>query len=275
MTEALPATDELRTALQAARAAGELIARAYETFEIIPNARADISTEVDRAAQEAILLALQAVFPQDAYCAEEKTPALEGLARTGARLWIIDPIDGTRGFAMKNGEFSVMIAFALDGELRVGVVLEPIPARLTFATLGGGCWVETGAAPHRCTVTTTTDLATATLTQSHSKPGAPPTEPVRLLQPGRLLETYSAGVKLALVARGEADLYANTYPNFSDWDIAAGHLLVTEAGGVVTGLRGQALLYGRPGAAQRSGCLAGNAPLHAKAVAILRERGAS
>jgi 3'(2'), 5'-bisphosphate nucleotidase len=265
-------TDELRAALEAARVAGELIARAYETFVPIPDARADITTEVDRAAQEAILRSLQAVFPDDAYCAEEKTPALEGHASTGPRLWIIDPIDGTRGFAMKNGEFSVMIAFARDGELEVGVVLEPILQRVTFATRTGGCWVNDKGDTRRCAVTTTTDLAQATLTQSHSKRGAPPTEPVRLLQPRRVLETYSAGVKLALVARGEADLYANTYPNFSDWDIAAGHLLVTEAAGIVTGLRGQTLHYGRPGAAQRFGLLAGNAELHAKAIAMLTAR---
>ncbi len=262
---------ELRAALAAATTAGDLIARAYTDFEAIPNARADLTTEVDRQAQEAILLSLQARFPSDAYCAEEDTPALAGRQRTGTRLWIIDPIDGTRGFAMKNGEFSVMIAFLHAGTLEAGVVHEPIQRRTTFAFRAGGCWAQVGdEAPKRCHVSATTDLAEATLTQSRSKPGAPPTDPVRLLRPGRILETYSAGVKLALVARSEADVYANTYPNFSDWDIAAGHILVTEAGGVVTGLRGQTLQYGRPGAAQRHGLLAGNATLQGRAVEALK-----
>jgi 3'-phosphoadenosine 5'-phosphosulfate (PAPS) 3'-phosphatase len=69
-------------------------------------------------------------------------------------------------------------------------------------------------------------------------------------------------VKLALVARGEVDLYVNTYQAFSDWDICAGHILVEEAGGRVSGLRGQELRYGLPGAHQRHGLLGTNGVLH-------------
>lgn len=265
-----PFPAELTAAVEAALEAGDLIARAYVDFVAIPNARADLTTEVDRQAQEAALRSLQRRFPADAYCAEEDTPSLVGRERTGSRLWIIDPIDGTRGFAMKNGEFSVMIAFQHDGVLEVGVVHEPAEKRTTFAWRGGRCWVGSLTDAKLCRVTTTADLAQATLTQSRSKPGAPPTEPVRLLRPAAVVETYSAGVKLALVARGEADLYANTYPNFSDWDIAAGHILVTEAGGTVTGLRGQPLVYGRPGAAQRLGLLGSNGVLHDAALAKLK-----
>jgi 3'-phosphoadenosine 5'-phosphosulfate (PAPS) 3'-phosphatase len=93
---------------------------------------------------------------------------------------------------------------------------------------------------------------------------------VELLQPGQVQETHSAGVKLALVARGEADLYVNHYPNFHDWDICAGHILVEEAGGVVTGLKGQPIHYGRPGAHQRHGLLAASAALHPLALERMR-----
>src|SRR5204862_6762642 len=79
----------------------------------------------------------------------------------------------------------------------------------------------------------------------------------------------SAGVKLALVARGEVDLYVNTYPNFSDWDICAGDLLVTEAGGQVTEIGGSPVRYGTPGNAQRRGLLATNGRLHSDAVTQL------
>jgi 3'(2'), 5'-bisphosphate nucleotidase len=81
-----------------------------------------------------------------------------------------------------------------------------------------------------------------------------------------VIETYSAGIKLALVARGEADLYVNSYDAFHDWDVAAGHLLVTEAGGLVTGLHGQELRYGLPGAPQNQGLLGSNGRLHDAAV---------
>ena len=88
--------------------------------------------------------------------------------------------------------------------------------------------------------------------------------------PERVIETYSAGIKLALVARGEADIYLNTYDAFHDWDICAGHILVEEAGGTVTGLRGESLQYGLPGAWQRHGLLASNGLLHADALDRLR-----
>src|SRR5262245_7510317 len=98
---------ELQGALTAAKSAGEYVRREYETFEPIPNAPASISTHVDHGAQELILGHLRSAFPDDGLVAEERTPSLEG-APTGAdRVWVVDPIDGTRGFAMKNGEFSV------------------------------------------------------------------------------------------------------------------------------------------------------------------------
>src|SRR5207248_3815131 len=160
---------ELQAALDAARRAGDLILEHYEHFEKVPNARADISTIADREAQEIILKHLHATFPTDALCAEETTPSLEGVAPTGPRQWVVDPIDGTRGFAKKNGEFSVMIAFVEDGRIGLGVVLEPVPGRLTYAVRGGGCWRrDKDGEPVRCRVTQTSDLAGAVLTQSRS-----------------------------------------------------------------------------------------------------------
>jgi 3'-phosphoadenosine 5'-phosphosulfate (PAPS) 3'-phosphatase len=76
-------------------------------------------------------------------------------------------------------------------------------------------------------------------------------------------------VKLARVARGEADVYVNDYPGFSDWDIAAGHVLVTEAGGAVCGLRGEAIRYGGPGNAQKCGLVAVTAALRAETLGRL------
>jgi 3'(2'), 5'-bisphosphate nucleotidase len=84
-----------------------------------------------------------------------------------------------------------------------------------------------------------------------------------------VLETYSAGIKLAMVARGDADLYVNDYPNFHDWDVCAGHVLVEEAGGTVTEFGGEPVEYGSPGKRQRRGMVATNGKLHADVVARL------
>src|SRR6185312_1069439 len=121
------------------RQAGHVILEAYKQFQAIPDAPIDISTEADRQAQETILSFLKRLFPKDALCAEERTAALAGVSSVGRRLWIVDPIDGTRGFARKNGEFSVMIAFVEDGRIGAGVVLEPAKDRTTWAARGHGC----------------------------------------------------------------------------------------------------------------------------------------
>ena len=263
---------ELDVALDAAAKASDYLRGAYEAFTAIPNAPASISTEADRTSQDLILLHLATAFPDDALCAEEGTPALAHCKREGDRLWVVDPIDGTRGFAMKNGEFSVMIGLVAKGRVVVGVVAEPAFSRVTYARFGHGCWVRTGSAmPTACYVTRTESLTDAVLVQSHARKGETPW-PVAALKPKGIVETYSAGVKLAMVARGEVDLYVNTYANFSDWDICAGDLLVTEAGGTVTEIAGTPIRYGTPGNAQRGGLLATNGRLHAAAVAGLQGR---
>ncbi len=266
-----PYQAELEAALDAARQASQAILAAYTEFVAIPNARADISTEADRQSQEIILTLLHTRFPGDALCAEEATPTLADKPRIGPRLWIVDPIDGTRGFAKKNGEFSVMIGFVENGAIAAGVVLEPALGRLTYAVRGGGCWRQDGAgAPERCRVSATARLSEATLTQSHSKTGMS-SGPSDALKPAKIVEKYSAGLKLALVARGEADVYVNTYNAFHDWDICAGQILVEEAGGMVSGLKGQKLRYGLEGAWQRHGLLATNGVLHEDALARFQE----
>jgi 3'(2'), 5'-bisphosphate nucleotidase len=266
----MPYETELQIALQAVDLAGRVILEDYAHLEVVPDAPASITTETDRRSQEIILHCLHQAFPADGLCAEEATAGLAEAPRSGPRLWIVDPIDGTRGFARKLGEFSVMIALVDQGTIAVGVVFEPAHGRLTYAIRGGGCWRRDGSldAEH-CRVTTVPSLATATLTQSHSKAGQSSRER-QGLQPARIIETYSAGIKLALVARGEADLYLNTYGRYHDWDICAGQILVEEAGGRVTNLRGEEPRYGLPGAVQRHGLLASNGIIHAAALAALR-----
>jgi 3'(2'), 5'-bisphosphate nucleotidase len=120
-------------------------------------------------------------------------------------------------------------------------------------------------------VKTAPRLADATLTQSHARqPGRQHTL-VKALGPNKVIETYSAGIKLAQVARGDADLYLNTYLHFHDWDICAGHILVEEAGGKVTGLKGEPILYGVDQAGQRTGLLASNSLLHQEALDVITQ----
>jgi 3'(2'), 5'-bisphosphate nucleotidase len=267
----MPHEHELEVALEAAGLAGQKIMEQYAAFEAIADAPASITTDADRQAQEVILSRLRRAFPDDALVAEESTATLAEAAHAGARIWIVDPIDGTRGFARKNGEFSVMIGFVENGKVVVGLVYEPARERLTYASRGAGCWRKDGpaTAPTRCHVSKTKELSDATLTQSRSKKSAGTVLRMQALCPAKIVETYSAGIKLGLVARGEADIYLNTYLAFHDWDICAGDILVEEAGGKVTGLAGQTLAYGLPGNWQRHGLLATNGILHAATLKTL------
>jgi 3'(2'), 5'-bisphosphate nucleotidase len=289
---------ELEVALDAAQLARKHLLQEYERFQVIPDAPADISTDADRQAQEIILQRIRQTFPRDGLCAEEATATLHDAVHTGVRVWIVDPIDGTRGFARKNGEFSVMIAFVDHGQIGVGVVAQPAVRKLTYAVRAQGCWRLDGDddKPIRCQVTTIEELRKCTLTQSRSR-GAekgsgvvlislaeigkikttpdPFSAPIKgsrwalALEPANIVESYSAGIKLALVARGDADVYLNTYEAFHDWDICAGDILVTEAGGRVTGTAGQKLQYGLQGAWQKNGLLATNGRLHAATLRVI------
>jgi 3'(2'), 5'-bisphosphate nucleotidase len=256
---------ELQVAIEASNFASEYIRREYESFVVVPDAPASISTHVDKASQDLILKFLHAKFPDDALCAEESIPGFEAVPKSGRRAWVVDPIDGTRGFAKKVGQFSVMIGLLVDGKPVVGVVAEPAQKRITHAALGSGCWTATGNETlTRCHVSTRT-AAEAVLVQTWSKPGQA-SRSVELLKPVNVLETYSGGVKLAMVARGEADVYPNTYEAFYDWDICAGHIIVTEAGGTVTDLAGNPIIYQASDFAQRKGLFATNGVIHADAV---------
>jgi 3'(2'), 5'-bisphosphate nucleotidase len=270
----MPYERELEVALEAATLAGQRIMELYAALEAIPDAPASITTDADRQAQELILSRLRRAFPTDALVAEESTATLAEAPHAGPRIWIVDPIDGTRGFARKNGEFSVMVAFVEQATVAVGLVYEPARRRLTYASRGAGCWRRDNdeRTPTRCKVSTVNKVGDATLTQSRSKKSASTVLRMQALAPGRIVETYSAGIKLALVARGEADIYLNTYLAFHDWDICAGDILVEEAGGKVTGLNGQTLIYGQPGNWQRHGLLATNTLLHGPTLKVLPPR---
>jgi 3'(2'), 5'-bisphosphate nucleotidase len=252
---------ELSAALDAATIACDLIRKEYTSFVAIPDAPASISTHVDKASQVAILEFLHRHFPDDALCAEETIPGFDDVPKSGPRTWVVDPIDGTRGFAKKMGQFSVMIGLLEDGQPVLGVVAEPAQNRMTYARSGGGCWCHVGDSTAISCRVTTRKPPELVLVQSWSKAGQT-SKPVETLKPARVIQTYSGGVKLAMVARGEADVYANTYETFFDWDICAGHILVTEAGGLVTDLQGRAITYQAPDFSQRKGLLATNGPSH-------------
>jgi len=265
---------ELEVCLDAIRAAGTEVLRLYQSFEKIEDAPADISTDADRASQEIILKRLHAAFPADRLCGEESTPTLSQASNSASpRLWIVDPIDGTRGFAKKNGEFSIMIGLVEHGQVILGAVYEPGIDRLTYAVKGQGCHViNKGGAAKQSHVTATDSLAKSIMSISRSQKDAGRQKLLHAFGTKDTIQTYSAGIKLAQVARGETDLYLGDYLTLKDWDVCAGHILVEEAGGTITSVDGLPISYEGTGKSLKGrGILATNGKVHQACLAVLKE----
>lgn len=259
---------ELDVALELAVTAGEEALRLYGELPEIPDARADVTTAADHAVQRILIQGLLREFPDDGILAEEETELDLPSPAERPRHWTIDPIDGTRGFARKNDEFAIQVALVIGGEAVVGVVYEPAPGRLTWAARGEGCWARGRgrAEAQRCSVSEAAEGPVVAMSRSRGLDEA--AELLEAFGGESRVATYSAGIKLALVARGECDLYLGDYLTLHDWDVVPGHVLVEEAGGRVTNVDGEPISYDGSGQSLAGrGVLATNGRVHDAALA--------
>jgi 3'(2'), 5'-bisphosphate nucleotidase len=228
-----------------ARAAGALVMQVYATdFAVQGKADASPVTLADERAEACIVPALQALTPGVPVVAEEaasrgELPALKN------RFWLVDPLDGTREFVSRNGEFTVNIALIEEGLPVLGVVLVPAQDRLYAGLVGQGAWiVEHGKRRSiGCTAAPSAGLRLAS-SRSHGDEAAL----TQWLQGRVVAERINAGssLKFGLLAEGKADVYPR-FGRTMEWDTAAGHAVLRAAGGQVLDLAGQVLRYGKPG----------------------------
>lgn len=269
---------ELDIAVELARRAGERIA-ALHGSGIAVETKDDQSpvTEADREANELIVAALAAAFPGDGILSEELPDDGSRLLRP--RVWMVDPLDGTKDFIRGRDGFAVMIGLLDGARPALGVVYQPIGDKLYYATRGGGAFVQRGGA-----------LAGG---------GAAATEPVRLRvsevrQPSEIrmvaskshrseaidrvraalgisdeLNVGSVGLKLGLIAEGARDLYVNPAGHSKLWDACGPEAILVEAGGRLSDLRGAPLDYRGAELGNRRGLIASNGVLHDEVVARL------
>lgn len=243
---------ELRCASAAARAAGIEILRHYGTVESERKAGGSPVTAADHAASDVITRRIRAAFPGDAILCEE---AVDSPARLDAqRLWMVDPLDGTKEFLAQNGEFSVMIGLAVGGEPVVGVVYLPSQKRLYAAISGAGAWLETDGGVRPLMAGRDGDRLRLVTSRSHADATV---EAVCAALPiTERRPSGSVGIKCALIAEGECDLYAHPVPYMGEWDTCAPEVILREAGGSVTDCRGRPLLYNKRDPHQPNGILA-------------------
>ena len=239
----------LDAAIEAARRAATVILQIYATdFQVRSKDDASPVTLADEAAEAAILETLAQRFPEVPAISEEAA-SRGGLPSAPASFWLIDPLDGTKEFISRNGEFNVNIALIEQGRPRLGVVLAPALGRLYAGceAADGSCqaFVEEAGErrPIHCRAVPEAGL-TVVSSRSHGDAAALDA----FLAGRRVAASVSAGssLKLCLLAAGEADLYPRLGRTM-EWDIAAGHAVLRAAGGEVRDLDGVPLRYGKPG----------------------------
>ena len=244
---------ELAVSLDALRAAGDVLRRHYEegtrTWE---KAEGDPVTLADLEADSAILQRITAAFPGDAILSEESRRDASRLA--SARVWIIDPMDGTREFTRHIPEFAVSIALATDGEPVVGAILNPIAGVTVYATRGGGTW-RNGRRVH---VSRCAKLEDAVLVASRTELSRDQLTAYQGWFRG-VRKMGSIAWKLACIASGDGDFTLSVAPK-NEWDVCAGDLAMREAGGSYADFAGAKRHYNQADPGVPAGMAAG--PLH-------------
>lgn len=261
---------ELSVALAAAHQAARVIMEVYATdFEVGWKARNDPVTEADRRANDTIVRTLSREFPHDGICAEEGN-AKDCLvaARRGGRCWFVDPLDGTREFIARNGEFAVMIGLAVNGTPVMGVVTAPAWNRTFWAVTQQGAYERTSDGNERpLTVPPPpADIRQARMVVSRSHQHPQVMAVARSLGITNVRPVGSIGLKVALVATGEADLYVHAGRGPHLWDGCAPEAIARSAGAAVTDAYGRPLRYDGSQLALDQGIIVAAPSLHALAV---------
>jgi myo-inositol-1(or 4)-monophosphatase len=256
----------LNVAIKAARAAGAIINRAaldVEAVRISQKQVNDFVTEVDHASEAIIIETLLTAYPDHAIWAEEsgKTHGRQG----SDSVWIIDPLDGTTNFIHGFPVYCVSIALAVKGKVEQAVIYDPSRNDLFTATRGRGAYMN----ERRLRVSKRTDLRQCLISTGFPfRPGDDFNTYLRMMgevmqRTAGLRRPGAAALDLAYVAAGFTDGFFET--GLSPWDVAAGSLLVQEAGGLIGNFTGDADFL------EQRECLAGNPRIYGQLVTILHK----
>jgi 3'(2'), 5'-bisphosphate nucleotidase len=261
---------ELRLALRLARDAGAAILDYYGGPLHVERKTGDNNysepvTVADRAANELIVRGIREAFPGDGILAEESVDTERRLGK--ARVWMVDPLDGTRGFIARSGDFAVQIGLAVDGEAVLGVVYQPLPDLLYSAASGTGTWIErAGFPPERAEVSKESDIKRMRLAASRSHRSDRMDRIIRTLGIEEEVARDSVGVKVGLIIERQCDIYIHTSPLTKQWDTCAPEMVLREAGGRFTDLFGGPMRYNSPDVKNRNGILASNGAAHERVI---------
>jgi 3'(2'), 5'-bisphosphate nucleotidase len=265
---------DLDTLCAIATDAGQAILQIYGSdFQVDYKGPGDPVTDADRAANEMICERLRAHFPDAAIVAEESPEEAYLDYRSRARVFFVDPLDGTREFVARNGQFVVMIGLLVESVVTLGVVYAPATGTLWFGSPElGALRRDSDGSERAIRVGEVLEPAEARITISRSRRSEPLAEALRRIAPRVVVPMGSAGLKGSLVAEAAADAYLAIGAAGKHWDACALEALVTAAGGRVSDARGQPLNYRAEGMELEHGLLASNQSLHRALLARLRAK---
>lgn len=263
---------ELRVAVDLARTAGAAILEQYQgPLDVEQKNQDDVSepvTQADRIANELIVTGLQREFPGDGILAEESVDTKRRLGK--ARVWMVDPLDGTNGFIAGNGDFAVQIGLAEEGEVTVAVVYAPLSGVLYRAVRGEGTWIERPELePERAHVSGRRELREMRLAASRSHRSPRMNKVVQRFGFREEVQRGSVGIKIGLLIEQQCDVYIHLSPRTKQWDTCAPQLILTEAGGRMTDLFGEPLNYNVPDVQNRNGLVSSNGVSHDRIIEML------
>ncbi len=225
--------------------AGELVMRVYATdFAVEIKGDASPVTIADQCAEKVIFEGLSRITPDIPIVGEEAASAGD-IPDVSNRFWLVDPIDGTKEFVNRNGEFTVNIALVDHGVPVLGLVLAPALGTLYAGAVGVGAWVEVGKERRTIGVRSVpADGLTVVGSRHHGNDAA-----VDAFLAGRAVTArrmVGSSLKLCILAEGLADVYPR-FGRTMEWDTAAGDAVLRAAGGSVRTLDDAPLGYGKPG----------------------------
>ncbi len=227
----------------------------------------DPVTAADHAVNAYLVDHLSRAFPADGILAEESRDDLVRLDRK--RTWCIDPLDGTKEFIARNGEFSVMVGLAVEGTAWLGVVYQPIQNYMYSGIRDLGSWLTTseGRRPLRVSgVDAPADLRLV-VSRSHRNPITDDIKTSLGVTQERI--SGSVGLKCGLIARADADLYLHPAPGTKEWDTCAPEAILSGAGGTMTDCWGRPLRYNQEDVRRRFGLVASNGRCHHRVLSLM------
>jgi len=261
-----PLNRELEVAVTLAEQAGNILLKYFSpSIEVEWKGKNNPVTAADREASRFLVNELHTNFPGDAILSEEEH---DDRSRFNAeRVWIVDPLDGTKEFIAHRTEFAVMIGLAIEGQARLGVVFQPNSGKLYYAA-GTGAYLRHQGALRQLHVSREQDFSKSVmaLSRSHLSPSVEDLR--RRLGIQRTIQIGSLGLKVGLVSEGLAHLYVQGRGTCL-WDTCGPEAILRDAGGEITDKTGAAIRYDVEDVRNLNGVVATNSLLHDRVIAAV------